>query len=190
MQGSFPYIAVMPQATTAEELLHLRIPGKHAELVRGVLVVREPPGYLHGDVTARLAKLLMNFVDEHDLGRVLAAETGFRLAREPDTVRAPDIAFVRRQRVPSPPPIGYAELAPDLVVEVLSPGDRPGEVLEKVADWLTAGSALVWVIDPGREQARVYRADGSESHVAVDGTLDGEEVLPGFTCPLTAVLRG
>ena len=83
----------------------------------------------------------------------------------------------------------YLELAPDLVVEVLSPGDRPGEVLAKVADWLSAGSQLVWVIDPDRRLARVYRQDGTEVTIGQGGELEGENVLPGFTCPLAAILE-
>ena len=190
MAGPARYIADMtpPDTVTADELLHLDIPGKRAELVRGVLLVSEPPGYRHGDVTARLAKILMDHVDHDDLGRVLAAATGFCLARDPDTVRAADVAFIRRERLPHPPPDGYADLAPDLVVEVLSPNDRPGKVLAKVADWLDAGSRLVWVVDPKRRHARVYRAEGGESLVPEGGTLDGEDVVPGFTCPLATIL--
>ncbi len=119
---------------------------------------------------------------------MLAAETGFKLASDPDTVRAADVAFVSNDRLPTPLPVGYAELAPDLVVEVLSPGDRPAGVLAKIADWLAAGSLLVWVIDPQRRQARVYRADGSESLLGDAEALDGEDVLPGFTAPLASIL--
>src|SRR5256885_15847245 len=89
----------------------------------------EPAGLRHGRVAMELARRLGNHVDAHRLGRVYAAKTGFTLAREPDTVRAPDIAFVRRERVPDPEPAGFPNLAPDLVVEVLSSNDRPGEVL-------------------------------------------------------------
>ncbi|HMH82731.1 MAG TPA: Uma2 family endonuclease, partial [Gemmatimonadales bacterium] len=96
-------------------------------------------------------------------------------------------AFIRRERLPDPPPAGFARLAPDLVVEVLSPDDRPGEVLAKVADWLSAGTRLVWVVDPARRRARVYRADGSDSSVEADGALDGGDVLPGFTCKLSVI---
>ena len=189
MQGARPYIPVMPQRAivTADDLERLTPPNMCSELVRGVMVVREPPGYRHGRVAARLAKFLMDHVDQRSLGEVLAAETGFKLATNPDTVRAPDVAFIRRNRLPDPPPAGFAELGPDLVVEVLSPGDRPGEVLAKVADWLSAGSALVWVVDPARRRARVYRADGGEALVAEDGVLEGEDVLPGFACPLAAL---
>ena len=165
---------------TADELLRTNLPDKHVELLRGVLVVREPAGYRHGAVTARLTKLLMDVVDDRGLGRMLAAGTGFQLATDPDTVRAPDVAFVRRERLPSPEPAGYAALAPDLVVEVLSPGDRPGETLRTVADWLKAGSRLVWVVDPNRRVVHVYRQDGSEALIAEPRVLSGEDVVPGF----------
>ena len=167
-----------PALLTAEELLRLNLPNKRTELVRGRLVVREPAGYVHGDVAMRIGAAILQHVDANSLGRVFAAETGFTLSRGPDTVRAPDVAFIRSERLPSPPPRGFAELAPDLAVEVLSLGDRPGEVLEKVGDWLNAGTILVWVVDPGRRIARVYRADGSESHVDDDGALEGEALLP------------
>jgi len=173
---------------TAEELLYTNVPNKRTELVRGVLVVREPAGYAHGRVAMNLAVQLANHVERAAAGQVLAAETGFTLARAPDTVRAPDIAFVRRDRLPEAVPQGFAELAPDLVVEVLSTDDRPGEVLAKVADWLSAGTRLVWVVEPLRRLARVYRYDGSEMIVPADGALDGEDVLPGFSCALASIL--
>jgi Uma2 family endonuclease len=173
---------------TADELLHVSIPGKRTELVKGVLVVSEPPGYRHGLLSARLAKLLMDHVDAHDLGAVVVGDVGFWLERGPDTVRGPDVAFIARERAPDPDFARYPELAPDLVVEVVSPGDRPGEVLAKVGDWLTAGCRLVWVVDPQRRHARIYRADGSESLVPDTGLLEGEDVVPGFTCPLRDLL--
>jgi len=152
-------------------------------------MLREPAGYRHGEVALALALAIGKHVETHQAGRVLAAETGFKLTADPDTVRAPDVAFIHRDRVPRPAPSGFAELAPDLVVEVLSPDDRPGEVLAKVADWLSAGSHVVWVVDPIREVARVYRADGTEQIVAIGGDLSGEDVLPGFSCPLSRILQ-
>ena len=188
-RGGYYVLDMIQSGTmTADELLRLHLPGKRTELVRGALVVREPAGYLHGSVAAELANRLTNHVKSGDLGRILAAETGFKLTSDPDTVRAPDIAFIPKPRIPDPPPTGYAELAPDLVVEVLSPEDRPGEVLAKVGDWLEAGSRLVWVVDPRRRVARIYRADGGETVLGADGILDGEDVVPGFSCPLEAIL--
>src|SRR5213596_1441472 len=173
---------------TADELLSVRIPEKRIELVKGVLVVREPAGGRHGRVTTELTRHLANHVHAHQSGAVYAAETGFALARDPDTVRAPDIAFIRGNRLPDPEPTGFPDLAPDLVVEVLSPGDRPGEVLAKVGDWLSAGTRLVWTVDPERRLARVYRHDGTQAFVTADGALDGEDVLPGFTCSFASIL--
>lgn len=184
------YIERMPAQAllTAEELLHLHLPNKRTELVRGILIIREPAGYQHGDVAAQLLIAIGQHVDAHALGRVFAAATGFTLERGPDTVRAPDVAFISKARLPHPPPPGFAEIAPDLAVEVLSPGDTAREVAEKVADWLTAGTRLVWAVDPIRATARVYRADGTESLLGVSDALDGEDVLPGFTYTLAPLL--
>jgi len=173
---------------TAEELERISIPGKVTELVRGRLIVREPPGTWHGAVAAQLTCLLGTFVHHRGLGMVFSQDTGFKIGTNPDTVRAPDVAFVARERVWVIRMRGYAQLAPDLLAEVLSPDDRPGEVLAKVADWLAAGTKIVWVVDPERRDARVYRQDGSLSVFGSDGSLDGEDVLPGFTCPLKDVL--
>ncbi|HUK22228.1 MAG TPA: Uma2 family endonuclease [Gemmatimonadales bacterium] len=173
---------------TVEDLLHTSIPDKRTDLVRGRLVVREPAGWRHGLVAMQLAGRLFQYLDRTGAGSLLAAETGFTLARKPDTVRAPDIAFVRRERLPDPATAGFPEFAPDLVVEVLSPDDRPGETLAKVGDWLEAGAQLVWVIDPERRLARVYRADGSQSIITESQQLNGEAVLPEFDCPLASIL--
>ena len=132
-----------PELMTAEQLLEVSIPGKQVELVCGRLVVKEPPGYLHATVVARLAAELVNYVRAQNLGQVGAGDPGFTLSRGPDTVRAPDVAFVQRARVPDPVPAAFAEFAPDLAVEVLSPHDRPGETLAKIGDWLDAGTRLV-----------------------------------------------
>ena len=187
MPGKHAYVPNMTTLMTAEELLHTSMPDKITELVRGRLVVREPPGARHGNVAVMLTVELGNHVKRVGTGR-LFGETGFTLFRGPDTVRGPDIAYVRNERLPDPLPLGFPELAPDLVVEVLSPGDRPGETLAKVADWLEAGARLVWVIDPARRVARIYRQDGSESLLRNAEALDGEDVLPGFTCRLDAIL--
>ena len=189
MTDTVAYVGIMTTATmTAEELLHLNLPGKRTELVRGQLVVSEPPGFVHGIIVVRISERMASFVRDQTLGGVVVAESGFTLERAPDTVRAPDVGFVHRDRVPDPLPRGYAEFAPDLAVEVLSPSNRPGAMLAKVADWLRAGSRLVWVVDPIRRSARVYRADGTETLVSIDEALDGEDLLPGFSLPLASVL--
>lgn len=174
-----------PASMTADELL--RIPHKHAELVRGVLVVREPPGLRHGRIAVELGGALAAHVRANGLGRVYV-ESGFKLASNPDTVRGPDVSFISTARLPEPEPAGFPELAPDLMIEILSPDERPGEVLGKVADCLSAGTRLVWVIDPERRVARIYRADGTEEGVTAGHALNGEDVVPGFACPLASIL--
>jgi Uma2 family endonuclease len=174
---------------TAEELLAIERQDRRVELVRGALVVREPAGFRHGEVAMRLGAMIWTHARAHGLGTTCAAETGFTLRRDPDTVRAPDVAFIAASRCPAAPPLGFAEFAPDLVVEVVSPGDRPGERQARVGDWLTAGTRLVWVVDPQRAVAQVYRADGSVTLLGAREALDGEDVLPGFACPLEAVLE-
>ena len=172
----------------ADELLRNGVPHKSTELVRGVLVVREPPGGWHGHLSAKLAFLVGQHVYPRQLGMLFAQDTGFLIERDPDTVRAPDLAFVAAARTSGIERHGYAPIAPDLAVEILSPGDRPGELLEKVAQWLTAGTRLVWVLDPERGNARVHRADGSIDIVPVSGALDGEDVLRGFSYRLADLL--
>ncbi len=178
----------MAHLLTAEEVLQLEIPGKSAELVRGRLVVREPPSTRHGAVASRLNYLLAHHVYKHDLG-VVVQDAGFKIESDPDTVRAPDVAFVDRSTAGRISATGYASFAPDLAAEVVSPGDRPGEILAKVGQWLDAGTRLVWVIDPARVEARVYRDDGELTIVPPNGSLDGGSVLPGFTCALADVLQ-
>jgi len=175
------------QVLTAQDVERISLPGKVTELILGHLVVREPPGTRHGVIAATLTYYLSDFARRHELGVVLAQDTGFKIASDPDTVRAPDVAFVARARVERIPPRGYAELAPDLLAEILSPDDRPAEVLAKVADWLAAGTELVWLVDPERSEVRVYRRDGSLAVVHAAESLDGEDVLPGFSCPLAQV---
>lgn len=123
----------IPELMTAEELEHLHLPGKSTELVRGRLLVREPPGTRHGRIAAILAYFITDFVRRNRLGVVFAQDTGFKIQSNPDTVRAPDVAFLAQERVDLVPDRGYAALTPDLLAEIVSPDDRPGELLAKIA---------------------------------------------------------
>ena len=174
---------------TAADVEQLHLPGKLVELVRGRLVVSEPPGTRHGAIAATLTFFLMDFTRRTGAGMVFAQDTGFKLGTDPDTVRGPDVAFVAGSRLNLVPTRGYAELAPDLVAEVVSPGESPAEQLARISDFLAAGTRLVWVLDPQRLEARVYRADGSLRVVGLDDSLDGEQVLPGFSCGLRELLQ-
>ena len=166
------------QLTTAEELLRAQDIGR-SELVRGEIRVMIPPGAEHGRVTAKLTLAIGNAVESAGLGTIYAAETGFLLSRNPDTVRAPDVAFVRAGRPPAPSR-GYYLGAPDLAVEVLSPDDRPGYVAEKVAEWLEAGAQVVWVVDPRMRTVTVHESGRGPRVLDERDTLPGGDLLPGF----------
>lgn len=180
--GQFVYM-------TSEELARHPIADKRTELVRGRLVVRDAARWSHGTIAARILIEIGIYLKAHPIGTVCAAETGFTLARRPDTVRAPDAAFIRAGREPTEDVVGFDEIAPDLVVEVLSAGDRAGMVRTKVQHWLQAGTLLVWLIDPRKRSAHVFRADGTDTPLTAADFLDGEQVLPGFLTSV-AVLIG
>jgi len=171
---------------TAEDLLQLSSKGRY-ELVKGALIEMTPPGYEHGEITNRFNYRLTHHVIQNDLGVVLAAETGFRLSRDPDTVRAPDIAFVSKARRPVIPPTGYADFAPDLVVEVVSPNDDPDEIQGKVRDWLEAGVRVVLVVYPRSHQIAIYRSLREVTVLTEADSLVLSDVLPGFSCPVADV---
>lgn len=187
----------MAEPMTAEQLLTYHAPDRRVELVHGRIVVREPPGWQHGEVLVRLSMRLGNHLAQEQQrhgwgsprGRLASGDPGFTLFRNPDTVRAPDLAYVSRERHSAAMPRGFPDFAPDLAVEIRSPTDRPGALLAKVSDWLEAGSRLVWIIDPGPGTATVYRADGTLRLLGADDALDGEDLLPGFICPLRALVQ-
>jgi Uma2 family endonuclease len=147
---------------TAEQLFCMPHDGNRYELVRGVLNMMSPAGSEHGWIAGRIFHRLATHVEKYDLGRAYAAETGFRIASSPDTVRAPDACFVSHERLASVEPTrSYLPLAPDLVVEVISPNDTFSEVESKIEAWLQAGTSVVLVADPASQTLRVYR-DGSK----------------------------
>ena len=174
---------------TADELpalsARLSALGQRAELVGGGLVVMAPAGGRHGEVAHTIALFIGNHVRKRDLGRVFAAETGFVLRRDPDTVRAPDAAFVAAERLKAEEaPAGFLESAPDLAVEVVSPGDSSAAVGDKVRDWLEAGARLVWVVHPRTRSVVVHRP-GQPAETLHDGdVLEGGSVLRDFAVPV------
>jgi Uma2 family endonuclease len=142
-----------------------------------------PTGGEHGDVALNVGFLLKGYIKAHDLGIVCAAETGFILKRNPDIVRAPDASFVAKERIPAEGiPRGYWPFAPDLAVEVVSPHDRFEEVQEKVAQYLAAGTRLVWVVLPKTRTVLVSRSLREVRSLGLGDELNGEDVIPGFTC--------
>ena len=175
---------------TAEELLALPDDGRRYELVEGELREIAPTGTRHGSVAARLTSLLDQHARKEGLGIILAAETGFVISKDPDTVRAPDVSFVTKERVPpGGPPEGYWELVPDLAVEVVSPDDTASEVQSKVQMWLERGVRLVWVAYPEARSIVAYRSPREIRILSDEDALSGEDVLPGFECPVAEVFR-
>ena len=171
------------QLITAEELFRMPDDGWRYELVKGELHKMSPAGSEHGAVVMNLGAPLGMHVKANNRGVVFGAETGFRLATDPDTVRAPDLAFVRRERIPATGiPKQFWPGAPDLAVEVLSPGDTVYEVEEKIAEWLAAGASAVWVLNPKRRTVTVHRSTDGPRTLSGDDEIDGEDVVPGFRC--------
>lgn len=173
---------------TAAELLRMPSDTVRRELVRGELREMTPAGHWHGRVAMRLALHLGPFVLANNLGEIYAAETGFILEVDPDTVRAPDVAFVRRERVRAVGDSeGYWRGAPDLAVEVVSPGDTFSEVEEKVFEWLDAGARMVVVVNPKKRTATVYRSRTEITVLTEEDALDGADVVPGWRLPLREI---
>lgn len=173
---------------TAEQLMRLPSRGKRYELKRGELLMMTPAGALHGRVVMALGVLLHVYASQHKLGQVFAAETGFKIHVDPDTVRAPDIAFVAQERIPpTGVPSGYWELAPDLVVEVVSPNDSAADVQDKIEEWLNAGVRRVWVVYPDTQTIHVYRSLKEVNVLKSGDRLDGEDLLPGFSCAVEEI---
>lgn len=161
---------------------------KHFELIEGELYEMSPAGWLHGDIALKLGIFIGNYVLKHKLGRVTAAETGFILHQNlegKDTVAAPDVGFIDAARIPETLPEKYVPFAPDLAVEVVSPGDKTEKITAKVELYLRYGVRLVWVVYPSQKKIHVYRPAESANKASVeflniDDTLNGENVLPGF----------
>jgi Uma2 family endonuclease len=166
---------------TAEDLYRMEDDGWRHELIRGELIQMPPASHRHSKLAVRIARRLGDFVEEHQLGDVTGADGGYILSRDPDVVVAPDAAFVRADRLPPDEDVRtYLELAPDLIVEVVSPSDRMNDVSMKVILYLDAGTHLVWVVQPTLKTVTVHYPDRTSKTLTIDNKLDGGDVLPGF----------
>lgn len=171
---------------TAEDMYDLPHDENKYELSSGLLIRMPPTGFRHSSVALRIGALLHQYAEETDLGRVSGADSGFILQRNPDIVRAPDAAFVTKARMPTyGEPEGFMELAPDLAVEVVSPWDRDRQLNRKIKEYFAAGTRLVWVVYPDTRTIYVYRSADQVRAVDEKSELDGEDVLPGFRCPVS-----
>jgi Uma2 family endonuclease len=178
-------MALTGRRMTAEELWQLPDDGLRHELVDGELRTMAPSGGEHGHVTSNVHGSLFVHLQAQSVGRLFAAETGFLLARDPDLVRAPDVAFVRRERADAVGRVrSYWPGAPDLAVEVVSPNDRPAEVEDKIRTWLAHGTQMALAVYPDDRRVRVHRPDRAPHELSETDVLDGSEVVPGWTAPV------
>jgi Uma2 family endonuclease len=177
-------MAALDQITTAEVLFKANLP--HCELLGGELIMMSPAGFDRGGIAGNIALALGTFVKQRSLGAVVTAEPGFQIAHDPDTVRVPDVAFVRADRIPPCGVKGFFQGAPDLAVEVVSPSDPPADVAAKSQEWLSGGGRMVWVVDPESRTVAVHTA-ASVTVLGESETLNGGDVLPGFSVAVAEV---
>lgn len=176
-------MSIKQHLVTAEELSQIPdVPGKRFELVEGEVVEVSPASARHGLIATRLSRTLDAVVQQFDLGLVMGDNVGYVLRRGPDLVRAPDVSFVAWDSAPSDEELDrYIEGAPTLAVEIVSPNDRALDVRDKVQDYLSSGSRQVWVLWPERRSVSMYDISGEYRELGPDSTLDGGDILPGFS---------
>jgi Uma2 family endonuclease len=181
-------MAITPGLMTADELLRLPDDGLRHELVRGELHTMAPPGWGHGKFGSRVDRSLAPYVEENGLGEVMIGDAGFLLGTNPDTVRGPDVAFVRQERlVGLDDQRGYFPGAPDLAVEIVSANDLYTEVDEKVAEWLEHGTVVVFVVNPRRHTVAVHRLGQPVSILGIGDVLSADDVVPGWRLPVQQI---
>jgi Uma2 family endonuclease len=181
-------MAITEKLLTAEEFEQLPDDGKRYELLDGELREMAPTVYWHGEVETNLATLLHTYVRAHRLGRVSCGEILCIVRRNPDRVRAADIAFIRQERVPPLEARQHImEVIPDLIVEILSKHDTVEEISGKIDDWLGGGVQMLWIIDPFRRTVTTYQPDRDPVLLGEHGTLEGDPVVPGFQCPVAEI---
>lgn len=183
-------MSVEPKLMTADELFALPDDGMRHELVRGELRTMSPTGGEHGGLQIEIGHKFRVSAGERPIGRVVGGEVGFRLSRDPDVVRAADVAFIRFERLPDGRlPKTYIPSAPDLALEIVSPGDTAEEIETKVQDWLLGGARAVWVVYSLGPRVVVHRPDGTSRTHHADDELDGGDAFPGFRMKVADFLR-
>jgi Uma2 family endonuclease len=178
-------MATQLRTMTADELLAMPDDGIRRELVAGELREMTPAGWQHGRVAGNIAGELRAYIRPRRLGEMATAEASYRLSTDPDTVRVPDVSFVRQERVDEIGyPTGFWPGAPDLAFEVISPNDRYSEVRAKVDEYLAAGTPMVVLVDPQNRDVIVFRSPGDRIELTEDDVLDGGDVVPGWKLPV------
>ncbi|MBK8098866.1 MAG: Uma2 family endonuclease [Planctomycetes bacterium] len=174
-------MSIMPgPRITAEQLLLRPSDAGRCELVHGEVRAMSPAGPRHGFVTMLFGARLLTHALERGLGQVYAADTGFVIERNPDTVLAPDAAFVRRERTPGKDHRGFFEGPPDLCVEVRSPTDSRPAMQRKARAWLQAGCQVVVNVDPESQTVEIWRVDAEPQTLRGDDVFAADDVIPGF----------
>jgi Uma2 family endonuclease len=173
---------------TADELSHRPDLGG-CELVEGRLVSMTPTGFSHGDLEFELGLALRSYAKKTGRGKVVGGEVGVLVRRNPDTVRAADVLFISHERLARRGPSTYLDVAPELVVEILSPDDRWSMVTEKLGDYLTAGVERVWIVDPRLRKVFAYRSLHSVETLTAEDVLRDEEIVPGFSFPVASLFQ-
>lgn len=158
-----------------------------AELINGEIVHRMPAGHVHGLLEALLASSLFNFVYPRQIGQVLAGEVGIYTRRNPDSVRAADVAFISNERLQQVQSRSFLDISPELIVEIMSPDDRWSEIHKKLTEYFAVDVTLIWIVDPKLEQIHVYRSLDDVTRLTKDDNLTGENILPEFSVPLTEI---
>ena len=177
----------MQKLMTAEELFEW-VNGKRGELIKGEFVEMSPGGGTHGNLAIKFGRILANYVYDNNLGEAFGAETGFILSRDPDTVRAPDFAFIAKDRLPLIKEFDkFISIPPDLAVEILSPNDHWPDVEDKIADYFAAGVGLVWIVKPKSQSVHAYRSLSQISLLNGSDLLEGDHILPGFSIPVEQI---
>jgi Uma2 family endonuclease len=175
------------QLLTAEEFFALPDPkdGSKQELVRGKVVTMPSPGVEHGEVQVNVAFVIKTFLKQNPIGRV-ATESGTVTERKPDTVRGPDVSYYSKERLPlDKRVVGYHDEVPDLCVEIVSPSNSLKQLKAKAKEYLVAGVRLVWIVDPEDRNVTIVVDPLESCTLEADATLDGGDVLPGFSCKVS-----
>lgn len=176
-----------PPLITGEELFRRGDLGR-IELVKGEIIYLSPTGHLHGNIESEFHWVLKAFVTKHQLGRVLVGEVGIYTGRNPDTVRGADVAFISHERMAQVKSKSYLDVAPELIVEILSPDDSWSEVMDKLEEYFDIGVLAVWVADPRKQQVYVYQSLTEVQRFTAADILPGGQVLPGFNVPVAELL--
>ncbi|MEO8100669.1 MAG: Uma2 family endonuclease [Acidobacteriota bacterium] len=175
-------------AFTLEQLARMPEDGLRHELDAGELLVMTRPNSRHGALQAELIRILGDHVRRNKLGRIYS-ESGFILGRNPEILRGPDVAFVRQDRLPQVPDDGWAELGPDLVVEIVSPSDTARQIDRKVHQYLAAGTLAIWIVYPDTKSVHVFEPAGAARMVESHDLLSSPQALPGFEIRVAEIFQ-